>query len=322
MDERIANAAVNLTAMSFAHPATAAFATPAVIGRLVLATGPARCAVRSAPVMVLRGSVPPRKPSGTSPPVTRQPLDGDRVCAEYPAIDGGAGGFTGLGGRNSGRSGGGGGGNGSSGAGGDASGLSAEVFAVLRAAGRNVDSLPGDVLQALRAGRVGADVLSAVLRAEAMPLLGTLARVWPALRNRLVANSRFPLTLGVELGVGICTKTLAEVGMRGDRFWKEFDFYTSDLALEIVGDAMLVWLLSPVALIAAGARSGTLTRKLLSNHVHSAGTLVGMFDVDRLALTNQTLFGYCVYRFLAAPAKARISRWHIFPDPAQHSVSV
>jgi Protein RETICULATA-related len=63
----------------------------------------------------------------------------------------------------------------------------------------------------------------------------------------------------VELSVGIVTKTLAEVSMRGDRFWKEFDLYTSDLALEIVGDTMLVWLLSPAATFLPAARAGSMS---------------------------------------------------------------
>lgn len=78
-----------------------------------------------------------------------------------------------------------------------------------------------------------------------------LVKSWPALSNRLSANPKLPIQLGVEISVGFVTKTLAEFQGRGERFWKEFDFYLSDIALEIVGDAMLVWLLSPVALTAA-----------------------------------------------------------------------
>ncbi|KAI0565464.1 hypothetical protein FGB62_17g350 [Gracilaria domingensis] len=89
----------------------------------------------------------------------------------------------------------------------------------------------------------------------AMPILGGLARQWPALRYRLMANSRLPLQMGVELGIGFTTKTVAEVRGRKGRFWKEFDFYLSDIALELFGDAMLVWLLSPVALAGGPARA-------------------------------------------------------------------
>jgi hypothetical protein len=137
--------------------------------------------------------------------------------------------------------------------------ITPELAAVLREAGRELASLPADVRAAILEGRVLPDVLSRVLRVESLPVIGALARLWPALRNRLVANARFPMQLGVELSVGIVTKTLAEVSMRGDRFWKEFDLYTSDLALEIVGDTMLVWLLSPAATFLPAARAGSMS---------------------------------------------------------------
>lgn len=88
--------------------------------------------------------------------------------------------------------------------------------------------------------------LSNLKSASKTPLLGSLALNWPPLRNRLAANRRLYLQLGVEITVGCVTKTLAEIQGRGERFWKEFDFYLSDMALEIFGDALLVWLLSPV----------------------------------------------------------------------------
>mmetsp|Transcript_7652 Transcript_7652/g.23174 ORF Transcript_7652/g.23174 Transcript_7652/m.23174 type:complete len:208 (+) Transcript_7652:736-1359(+) len=53
------------------------------------------------------------------------------------------------------------------------------------------------------------------------------------------------MVVTVELAIGFGSKTLVEVQSRGERFWKEFDFYLSDIALEIVGDFALVWLLSP-----------------------------------------------------------------------------
>ncbi|CAN8065871.1 unnamed protein product [Agarophyton chilense] len=89
----------------------------------------------------------------------------------------------------------------------------------------------------------------------AMPILGGIARRWPALRFRLMANSRLPLQMGVELGIGFTTKTVAEVQGRKGRFWNEFDFYLSDIALELFGDAMLVWLLSPVAMVGGPIRT-------------------------------------------------------------------
>lgn len=124
-----------------------------------------------------------------------------------------------------------------------------EVLAVLRAAGRDLSSLPSDARFATAAQ------VRRLLAVEATPLIGWLARMWPALRNRLMANERLPIQLGVELCVGFITKTLAEVQGRGKRFWKEFDFYLSDVALELVGDAMLVWLLCPTTVFSGSLRA-------------------------------------------------------------------
>lgn len=97
--------------------------------------------------------------------------------------------------------------------------------------------------------RATMEQLRSIEAASRIPVIGSLALSWPALRDRLAANRRLPLQMGVEITVGVVTKTIAELNGRGDRFWKEFDFYLSDMALEIFGDAILVWLLSPAALL-------------------------------------------------------------------------
>ncbi|PXF48460.1 Protein RETICULATA-RELATED 4, chloroplastic [Gracilariopsis chorda] len=102
---------------------------------------------------------------------------------------------------------------------------------------------------------VADDEVKRLKEVYSIPVLGALARRWPALRFRLMANARLPLQMGVELCIGFTTKTMAEVRGRGERFWKEFDFYLSDIALELFGDAMLVWLLSPVALAGGAVRA-------------------------------------------------------------------
>mmetsp|Transcript_24756 Transcript_24756/g.97851 ORF Transcript_24756/g.97851 Transcript_24756/m.97851 type:complete len:88 (-) Transcript_24756:3774-4037(-) len=64
----------------------------------------------------------------------------------------------------------------------------------------------------------------------------------------------------VELAIGFGSKTFVEVKVRGERFWKEFDFYLSDIALELVGDFALVWLLSPAMRFASPPVAGTFGR--------------------------------------------------------------
>lgn len=126
-----------------------------------------------------------------------------------------------------------------------------EVGVLLRETGRGLESLPKEV-------RMGtAQQIGRYLTLE-KGLFGWIVRAWPGLRDRLVANKRLPVQMGVELSVGFVTKTLAEVQGRGERFWKEFDFYLSDMALELVGDAMLVWLLSPMVIWGGVVKSGGL----------------------------------------------------------------
>ncbi|KAK4536085.1 hypothetical protein CDCA_CDCA07G2110 [Cyanidium caldarium] len=153
-------------------------------------------------------------------------------------------GESGVGGAGSGshgRYGGGGGGDGD----GDDGDVDPELGAVLRRESRPLSSLPRDVRIAVEAGTVTAAELARVFVVERIFIIGALARAFPALRNRLVANPRFLTIMAVELVLGVVSKTAAEVRQRGSQFWKEFDFYLSDIALEVVGDFALVWLLSP-----------------------------------------------------------------------------
>lgn len=114
---------------------------------------------------------------------------------------------------------------------------------------------------------VSDDEVKRLKEVYSIPVLGAIARRWPALRFRLMANARLPLQMGVEVCIGFTTKTVAEVRGRGERFWKEFDFYLSDLALELFGDAMLVWLLSPVALAGGPVR-------MLPRHAGQVGNFI------------------------------------------------
>ncbi|OSX76761.1 hypothetical protein BU14_0176s0003 [Porphyra umbilicalis] len=60
----------------------------------------------------------------------------------------------------------------------------------------------------------------------------------------------------LRLAVGGGTKVAAEVRQRGDAFWAQADFVASDVALELVGDALLVWLLSPALPMGGGGGGG------------------------------------------------------------------
>ena len=55
--------------------------------------------------------------------------------------------------------------------------------------------------------------------------------------------------IGAEIAIDVCCATLAEVRKRGEKFWGEFEFYLSDLAVGMVLDIVLVTLLAPVAVV-------------------------------------------------------------------------
>ena len=49
--------------------------------------------------------------------------------------------------------------------------------------------------------------------------------------------------IGAEIAIDVCCATIAEVRKRGEKFWGEFEFYLSDLAVGMVLDIVLVTLL-------------------------------------------------------------------------------
>ncbi|KAA8491515.1 Protein RETICULATA-RELATED 1, chloroplastic [Porphyridium purpureum] len=145
-----------------------------------------------------------------------------------------------------------------------------QVKAVLTKYGQTLQSLSADVRFSVTNGECTAAVLERVLQAEALPFgLGALAQRIAPFRNRLVGSPAFLMTMGVELAIGFSTKTVAEVRTRKERFWKEFDFYLSDIALEIIGDFVLVWLLSPSASFGPATKASFLSR--LPSHVFQKG---------------------------------------------------
>lgn len=128
---------------------------------------------------------------------------------------------------------------------GGSAGLRPELEALLEKEARSISSLPTEFQGKIFDGSLTSSDLTRFFDIEKTFLIGALARIWPALRSRLVANPRFLSVMAVELIIGFFSKTAAEMKQRGSSFWSEFDFYTSDIMLELVGDFALVWLLSP-----------------------------------------------------------------------------
>ncbi|KAK9856473.1 hypothetical protein WJX84_010320 [Apatococcus fuscideae] len=145
--------------------------------------------------------------------------------------------------------------------------------ALLKEAGLDAGQLPKDMQEALRNGQLAAKDLEAWLRISGTPVLNWICRVSAGFRNRMLGNPQFVMVLIIEQAIGISAKLAAEVDSRKDRFWKEIPMVASDLALEIFGDFIVVWILSPKKTFAQVPKQG-LSRAIdgLPGHVLQVGS--------------------------------------------------
>ena len=58
------------------------------------------------------------------------------------------------------------------------------------------------------------------LKLASMPLVGSLCKLWPAFRSRMLGNPRFLMVLAIEEAIGVAGKWSAEKNSRKDKFWK------------------------------------------------------------------------------------------------------
>jgi hypothetical protein len=123
------------------------------------------------------------------------------------------------------------------------------------AAAKNVE-LPADLAAIAAKEGVRASVLAQylVLATSGNVCTSFLTRSIPAFRDRLIADNLYFYKLLVEIVIDSGCATVAEVKKRGDDFWKEFEFYMSDMVVGLVMDVVLVSLLAPVA-VAGRSRS-------------------------------------------------------------------
>lgn len=133
---------------------------------------------------------------------------------------------------------------------------------LLMAAGRSVQSLPLDMVQALQKGTLPKDMLQRYLDMTSNPVLGWLMQ-FAGFRERLLADPGFFVKVAIEVGIGICTKTTAEYAKRGDKFDSQLDFVFANICMALVADFMLVWLPAPTyaankSAIGGSARAGLL----------------------------------------------------------------
>ncbi|KAL3537503.1 hypothetical protein ACH5RR_000869 [Cinchona calisaya] len=154
--------------------------------------------------------------------------------------NGGDSGNTGSGG-----AGGGGGGGGEGEESGDAGERNkAEALMALAEVGRSLDSIPKDLAAAIEAGRIPGSIVLRYFELEKSPVFRWLLN-FGGFKERLLADDLFLTKVAIECGVGIFTKTAAELERRRENFSKELDFVFADVVMAIIADFMLVWLPAP-----------------------------------------------------------------------------
>ncbi|GKB99883.1 reticulata-related 4, chloroplastic-like protein [Tanacetum coccineum] len=174
-----------------------------------------------------------------------------------------SGGNDGNNGGNDGGSGGGGGGGG----GGDDDAEEknkGEAYLVLAEAGRTLESIPKDIAASIEAGKIPGSIVTRYLELEKSAVFRWLLQ-FSGFKERLLADDLFLTKVGIECGVGIFTKSAAELEKRRENFSKELDFVCADVIMAIIADFMLVWLPAPtVSLRPPVAISANLVTKFFS----------------------------------------------------------
>ncbi|WCJ18569.1 hypothetical protein M5689_000911 [Euphorbia peplus] len=154
--------------------------------------------------------------------------------------------FSGNGGGSTGGSGGGGGGGG--GGKDDDDGASdrnrTDAFLAMVEVGRTLDTLPKDLAEAVKAGRLPGSIMTRYFELEKSAVFRWLLQ-FDGFKERLLADDLFLAKVAMECGVGIFTKTAAELEKRRENFTKELDFVCADVVMAIIADFMLVWLPAP-----------------------------------------------------------------------------
>ncbi|KAM1363653.1 hypothetical protein ACFX15_028004 [Malus domestica] len=161
----------------------------------------------------------------------RSPLAAAAYGGEPPS---GGGGHGGSGGNN----------NDGDGSGEDRDRNKAEALAAMADAGRSSESLPKDLAAAIEAGRVPGLIVKRFFELEKSAVFRWLLG-FDGFKERLLADDLFLTKVGIECGVGIFTKTAAELERRRENFTKELDFVFADVVMAIIADFMLVWLPAP-----------------------------------------------------------------------------
>uniref|UniRef100_A0A7S0LII3 Protein RFT1 homolog n=1 Tax=Coccolithus braarudii TaxID=221442 RepID=A0A7S0LII3_9EUKA len=121
-----------------------------------------------------------------------------------------------------------------------------DAAALLSNKGIDPESLPDDLLRAVREGRIGSTEMDNWLAVCSSPLARSLSAIG-FVRNRLLAEPRLLPVLGIELGLGCTCTMLADRAARGAQFLPEFDFVLANQVLIALTNTALVFALCPAA---------------------------------------------------------------------------
>ena len=65
------------------------------------------------------------------------------------------------------------------------------------------------------------------------------------MRERVLGDAAFLMKVGVEAGMGVITKLLAELHKRPVKFWGELDLVFANVVMSLLADVALIWIPAP-----------------------------------------------------------------------------
>lgn len=109
-----------------------------------------------------------------------------------------------------------------------------------------MDSLPPEMSHVVKQGIISTELLHQWLHWEQRYLLRQLLR-FPGMKERVLGDAAFLMKLGVEAGMGVITKLLAELHKRPVKFWGELDLVFANVVMSLLADVALIWIPAPQA---------------------------------------------------------------------------
>ncbi|KAJ1480832.1 hypothetical protein T484DRAFT_1955827 [Baffinella frigidus] len=139
---------------------------------------------------------------------------------------------------------------------------------------------------------LSSDKLCRFIQAYSNRLNRFLIEVWPAWRDKMLADPEFAYKMGLEETIGLGLAMSGTVAARGKDILNEMDFFLTDCAVGAVLNFVLIWLLAPSVAVKAG--SGVMAAQLskLPSFVFESGK----FTLGQRAgagLYKGMLFGGC-----------------------------